>query len=326
VLRLFVFVGTLLVLALPGPVALLAQDGAAGASGSPLERLGYPELRITVTDDGVELPSEVAAGRYLVVLDNATPDDVEVSLILPPNGLTGDDLQATPAAEDMPPAWFYEASIAGGVAAGPGGIARSVLELAPAGGWVVDVQRYPAEDASAATPPADVDERSLLPSAVSGDATPGAEAEPMVDAVTMLQDFAFAIRTDLPTGPQVWQVTNTGTQPHHLVLFRVPGPIDDDQVIERLEIEFGLRGEDATPTADMPAWAMDPGAFEQVAYAPVLSAGRSEWVAMDLTPGTYVAVCFVPDRATGMPHALMGMVAVFSVAERPALEGGTPTP
>ena len=323
-LRLFVFVGTLLVLALPGPIAPSAQDGALAASGSPLERLGYPELRITATDDGVELPSEVAAGRYLVVLDNATPYDVEVSLILPPNGLTGDDLMATPAAEDMPPAWFYEATIAGGVAAGPNGTDRAVLELTPAGGWVVEVRRSPADDAGA-TPPADFQEHSLLPLAVSGDATPGAEAEPVVAAVTMLQDFAFAIRTDLPTGPQVWQLTNTGTQPHHFVLFRVPGPIDDEQVIELLAIEFGLRGEGATPTAGMPTWATDPGAFEQVAYGSVLSAGRSEWVAVDLTPDTYVAVCFIPDRATGMPHALMGMVEVFSVAERPTPEVGTPT-
>ena len=37
--------------------------------------------------------------------------------------------------------------------------------------------------------------------------------------------------------------------------------------------------------------------------------------ALDLAPGTYIAVCFVPDEETGVPHALMGMVQVFTVAE-----------
>ena len=30
-------------------------------------------------------------------------------------------------------------------------------------------------------------------------------------------------------------------------------------------------------------------------------------------PGTYVAVCFMPDRETGMPHAAKGMYTVFTV-------------
>jgi hypothetical protein len=36
---------------------------------------------------------------------------------------------------------------------------------------------------------------------------------------------------------------------------------------------------------------------------------------MDLTPGTYIALCFVPDEQTGAPHAAMGMVAIFTVGE-----------
>lgn len=34
---------------------------------------------------------------------------------------------------------------------------------------------------------------------------------------------------------------------------------------------------------------------------------------VDLTPGTYVAVCFVIDPETGMPHAMEGMVSLFEV-------------
>ncbi|HEX2194576.1 MAG TPA: hypothetical protein VHK63_06450, partial [Candidatus Limnocylindria bacterium] len=51
-----------------------------------------------------------------------------------------------------------------------------------------------------------------------------------------------------------------------------------------------------------------------------LSAGQTSWLALDLQPGTYVALCFVPDEQTGTPHALMGMVSIFTVDEA----GATP--
>jgi hypothetical protein len=42
---------------------------------------------------------------------------------------------------------------------------------------------------------------------------------------------------------------------------------------------------------------------------------RAAPLALDLAPGTYIALCFVPDEETGVPHALMGMVQVFTVGE-----------
>jgi hypothetical protein len=48
--------------------------------------------------------------------------------------------------------------------------------------------------------------------------------------------------------------------------------------------------------------------------------GGTGWFSMDLTPGTYVALCFVPDDETGQPHAAMGMVKFFNVT---AIGGST---
>ena len=50
----------------------------------------------------------------------------------------------------------------------------------------------------------------------------------------------------------------------------------------------------------------------------VLSAGRTAWMAFDLQPGYYVAICFIPDKQTHEPHAALGMVSVFTVG------GGAP--
>jgi len=44
-----------------------------------------------------------------------------------------------------------------------------------------------------------------------------------------------------------------------------------------------------------------------------MSAGNTVWSLLDLKPGTDVAVCFVPDAQTGMPHFLMGMYTPFTV-------------
>ncbi len=136
-----------------------------------------------------------------------------------------------------------------------------------------------------------------------------------------MQEFDFVLPETLPTGPQVWEVTNTGAQPHHLILYRVPGPVTDAQVIEALKLQFGMRGENATPSPDLPEWAMSPDALVEVGFVPLLSSGHSAWVHMDLTAGTYVAMCFVEDPATGMWHAVQGMVQVFSAGDG----GGTPT-
>jgi hypothetical protein len=34
---------------------------------------------------------------------------------------------------------------------------------------------------------------------------------------------------------------------------------------------------------------------------------------VDLEPGTYVAICNIPDPASGMPHSRLGMLRQFTV-------------
>ncbi|HET9110358.1 MAG TPA: hypothetical protein VFN78_06000 [Ktedonobacterales bacterium] len=47
--------------------------------------------------------------------------------------------------------------------------------------------------------------------------------------------------------------------------------------------------------------------------AAAIAPGSTHWVELHLAPGTYAALCFVPDINTGMPHAFMGMITVFTV-------------
>jgi hypothetical protein len=60
--------------------------------------------------------------------------------------------------------------------------------------------------------------------------------------------------------------------------------------------------------------AFDESAFQDVDGLEALSTGMTAWLPLHLEPGTYVAVCFIPDKDSGMPHALEGMAKVFTVA------------
>ena len=324
--RLLGSVAALLALLVGAVVPVTAHDATPGGGGSLLAGLGYPEFRVTVTDEGAVAPRSTPAGRYLVVLENAASHPVELEFVLPPGGLTLEQLMATPqpeGQEEGPPDWFYDATIAGGVGAGPGGAERIVLDLAPAGEWFVDVFREREEDEDGGTPEStggtpmagEGGGPEVLTLTVTGEAEPG--AEPPADAAVELRDFDFALPAQLSAGRQIWGVTNVGQQPHHVILLRAPVPVTEAQVMELLALEFGMAGEGATPSPGLP----NPEEFEEAGFVGVLSAGRSAWVEVDLAPGSYVALCFVPDRETGMPHAAMGMVGVFTVGD-----GGTATP
>ena len=291
----------LLSLALAGPAAV-AQDATPVPSESPLAALGYPELRVRVTDAAIEAPAEAAAGPTLLTVENASSEDTGVFLIAPPPGMTRDEMMAAAAAtpagapeEEFPP-WFYDAVLSGGPTVAAGGQAQAVIDLEP-GDWAV------AAEADQAPAPLTVAEGE------------GPAAEPAADREVGLQEFAFTLPEQVAPGPQVWKLTNVGQQPHVLYLIKAPGPITMDQVMAILELPEG-----ATPPPGVP----NPEEFEFLDNGlTVISAGRTAWIAPDLAPGTYVAICFIPDPESGAPHAALGMVSIFTVGEG-AAPGGTP--
>jgi len=67
VLRLFGLVAMVCVL-LTANVAAAAQEMDVSFSDVKLRELGFPEVVITVGPDGVDAPSELAAGYYLISL------------------------------------------------------------------------------------------------------------------------------------------------------------------------------------------------------------------------------------------------------------------
>jgi hypothetical protein len=333
----FVAIVLLLAMTIGGFTASLttAQEAtpAAGKDNLFADTLGLPELAITATTDTFEgVPAETAAGRYVVTL-TAAPDvefGAGVEFLMLPEDVTFDDFMAmfagppadtagaaegTPASEPMAspvagggepglPEWYYQPTWLGALPLMPGFTSQVILDLRP-GTYVT----WAGDPFSLQAP---VELR------VTGEAaTPTAAEEPAAGATLTMFEYGFTFDGQLMPGQQVLKVTNVGAQPHFTVLVHPTEPVTKEQVGMLLEAEMA-----GTPPADVAAAAgvSNPDEWGFAAYAGTLSMGGVEWIPVDLEPGTYVLVCFVPEIGSGIPHAYQGMYDVITVGD-----GATPT-
>jgi uncharacterized cupredoxin-like copper-binding protein len=111
-----------------------------------------------------------------------------------------------------------------------------------------------------------------------------------------LVDYAFEMSdTTAPAGDIVFNVTNTGAEPHELVMLSLPEGVE---IMDLLESE-------------------DDSLFAQITFYGAVWAMPGESGTLVLTgmePGTYTVVCFIP-TAEGVPHVVEGMIAEFEVTE-----------
>jgi hypothetical protein len=287
-----------------GLVPVAAQD-ATPDGDSLLAGLGYPELTVTTDGTAVNAPAEVEAGRYRLVLQNDSALHGELNLFQVPEGMTVDELEAAfaeGAEAEAPPPVFYDLVHNGGTFAEPDATGEVVLDLPP-GDWVFNLRGSDDETGE------EVDLFTVV--TVTGE-LPTTE-EPAVAAEVGLIDFDFEVPDGIAAGPQVWKVVNNGAQPHHLVLAQVPDGTTEEQVIELLNAFFGPPATPETGATPVEP-ALGPDTFVERFSTGVLATGQANWIEVDLAPGTYAAICFVPDRETGLPHALMGMIEVITVA------------
>ncbi|MDQ3692532.1 MAG: hypothetical protein M3464_02745 [Chloroflexota bacterium] len=293
-----------------------ARAGAPEAGGNPFADLGLPELAVMITDTGYEgVPAELTAGRYVLAVTNAitapNPDIPDIldfagaGLLKVPAEFTVEELlammTAPPALESGstdagpegsgPPPWYYETTLGGGPFARRGETDYAVIDLT-AGDWILW-----GEDPAAP--------RLLAGVRVTGD-LPADLAAPSGSKRVEMSDFAFAI-DPLQTGRQTIELTNVGVQPHFLGLTLVP---DGTTVEDSLALFATLFGD---PSATSPA-NLSADDLRIVLDSAAQSAGVTAWHSVDLVAGTYAAVCFIIDPATGLPHTMLGMAQLVVVA------------
>ncbi len=298
-------VAALLASASVGPAAFAATTGEPART---LDALGLPEIEIVVGPDGLDAPAALPAGHVMFTLVPEGPNLAGLTLLQPPAEMPADEAVASiPAAvsEDVAlPGWVY----AGGVEAmEPGEPESFVVDLEPgeyhiAATWRGDgeMEAEPAYSSTILT----VARPASGPEATAAARKPAPEASVRLE---MTDELTYLVApSPLPAGPQVWEVANTGTlQAHHVVMMRVPEGTTAEQIVE----EAGAMMTGAAPAAD--------GAFAQsmpAGYVGMQTGGITTWAEFDFEPGTYAAICFIVDPATGHPHVMEGMVSVFAVA------------
>jgi hypothetical protein len=269
---------------------VLLGAGACAQKQSETSAAMPPEVAFTAKDFAFEGPDTISSGWTTVVLHNDGPTLHHIMFLQLTQGKTLADLKAAVAAmkqPEMPPVWAVP--VGGANPPMPGSETRAVLDIRPGDYAIVCIVDIPDHVPHMMKGMI----KGLTVTPASGPATP----EPVADMTVTLVDFTFAPSAPFTAGHHLIKVENKGTQPHELELVRLgEGKTMDDLAKWGQTLEGPLPG-----TSLGGAAPMVPG---QVEYFPV-----------DLTPGNYVLLCFLPDPTkNNMPHMAEGMVRAFTIS------------
>jgi hypothetical protein len=230
-----------------------------------------------------EVPDEVDAGAAEITLTNSSEQGTDGQLIRIDGDYSEEEVIAElgHAVRGEPVAdWFIAEGGPGGTA--PGETSSTTKDLEAGTYYVV-----PGEQP---TPP-------LATFEVTGD--DGADL-PSADATLTAQEYSFTA-DDLPSGDTTLLLDNKGAQWHHFLV----SELADGKTVEDAKKFFSSQGGNGPPPIDQ----------ENVIGSTVMDGGKSQIVDVNLTPGDYVAYCFVSDKQGGPPHVVKGMVSGVTVSE-----------
>ena len=125
-------------------------------------------------------------------------------------------------------------------------------------------------------------------------ATDGAQELPAAISVVTVRDYAIEFPVGFE-GKGMIELHNIGQEAHELTILQLA---------------------EGKTFADVAAWFGDPSSprpFAEAGGIGAVAPGGYGWATMDLAPGNYVSLCFVP-TADGTPHVMLGMAQEFSVS------------
>lgn len=270
------------------PARNIPSDSASSPASEAPSAAGASPNVVTVTtkDYTFDAPASIPAGLTTFQLVNNGPSLHHVQLVKLEEGKTADDFMAALKTGGHPPRW---ASMAGGPNPREvGSTAATTLMLEP--GNYAMICFIPAPDGMP-----HVMKGMVRPLSVTGPSPSGGE-EPAADVVMRLVDFDFRLSRPLKAGRQMLRVENDGDQPHEVAIVRLkPGkkPVDF--------AEWGLR-----PT--------DPAPGTVFGGVSAIMPGTHAFVSLDLPPGEYALLCFIPEMKDGKPHFEHGMAKQVEIS------------
>ena len=254
--------------------AVSAQD-AAGAD--------IPTVTITATDDAIDMPAELPAGFVNLSFENHRAEATfspEVARLN--DGVTMEDLAAAMGGED-PMAALPLLTLYGGSSIAPGDSLSYTTELT-AGSYLL------LEFDESGTSPS---EPKMFTVTENG---AGAMTAPEADVTLALIDFGFGVPAFISAGSHTWHLENVGDQWHEIGLMPLP-----EGISSVADVRAAMESDNQPDIQPILFWAP-------------MSPGTEAWINLDLDPGNYVLLCFLPDiNGDFSPHLAHGMIQVFTV-------------
>ena len=265
------------------PAQSVATAPVAAAPAAPVTGGGSARTIITARDFAFDFPDQIPAGVNSFRLVNQGQEPHHAQFVRVKDGVAPEQFFA--AAQQSPGAALALVTTEGGPSiVGPGEQQDVTLDL-PAGFYVL-LCFVESPDGTPHLAKGMVKVFTVTP-------PPTGAPAPASDGRIVLRDFSFTIPT-IRAGTRTLEIANEGPQPHEIALTKLaPGRT----------IEEALASEN--PEAE--------GIMQPVGGFQAIDAGKRGWMTADFTPGTYVAVCFVPDPQSGKPHVELGMIQPFQV-------------
>lgn len=276
----------ILAAAVLGACATSETDQAA-ATDSASEHAGHamPNVVTVVANDYTfEAPANIPAGLTKFVLKGAGQQIHHATIARLDDGRTVADLQAAFKTPGPPPSWVT--FVGGPNVPDPGAEANATVDLSPGNYALICFVDTPDKVPHFA--------KGMVHGFTVTGASTNAMA-PMADVNLVLEDYVFRFDESLTAGHHTIKVTNPAAQDHEIQLIQLaPGKT----------------------ASDMQRWIAKmsgPPPGRAVGGIASMKPGTTNYFEVELTPGEYLAICFVPDKQDGKPHFEHGMMTQFTV-------------
>lgn len=269
---------------------LLAATLAAAATGTV--RPAQQVVTIHARDYSFEAPKTVkASGPITFRLVNDGKELHHATIVKIAKGKTMKDVAEALKKQGPPPTWMTD--VGGPNPALPGGTAEATLNLEPGTYALLCFINSPGN-------PMPHMAKGMVGSITveaDGAGPTQAGAAPAGDITIRTSDYKFAISKPIAAGKHLITVVNDAEQSHEVVIGQLnPGKTAAD-LANWVDKEMMKGPPPGTPVGGIAA----------------LAKGRSGSFPIDLKPGNYAIVCFVPDSKDGKAHVAHGMQQVITV-------------
>jgi hypothetical protein len=273
-----------------------AQDAATSVSGQAQGAAtsaggGSREINLEEKDFSFEMPDTIRGGLVKITAKNTGKQPHQAQLARLNDGITAQQFQASLTNPDLRQ-FFAMVTFMGGANTISPGQSQVVFNNLTPGNYAM-LCFLEADDGTPHFAKGQLKMFTVTPGD-SGDASP-----PKASGTVTMADFNFLgdVNT-LPDKKTTIEVKNGGPQPHELTTIRLNDGVTVDQLKEMLNSE-------TPPSAPPP--------IDDAGGLGAIQANQTGWVEFDLKAGKYAFVCFVPDAATGKPHAALGMIKAIEV-------------